>query len=165
LEELLPEGFLERTKEKGMVWPSWAPQTEILPHPAIGGFVTHCGWNSTLEGLWFGVPMIPWPLYAEQHLNAFHLVKEMRVAVALEVDRKREGLVTAAGLERAIKQLMDAGSEEGRRARGRATEIKSACRNAVQAGGVSYVHLHKLARELDKIALAHVDVVGKGIND
>ncbi|XP_078149753.1 malvidin galactosylase UGT88C3-like [Carex rostrata] len=151
LEELLPEGFLERTKQRGMVWPTWAPQIDILSHQAIGGFVTHCGWNSILESLWFGVPMIPWPMYAEQHLNAFQLINEMHVAVALEFDRKNKGFVTATKLERAIKQLMEAGSEEGRRARVRAEEMKLACRKAVQREGVSYVHLQKLARELGKI--------------
>jgi len=147
LEELLPEGFLERTKERGMVWPSWAPQIDILSHQAIGGFLTHCGWNSILESLWFGVPMIPWPLFAEQHLNAFELVNEMHVAVALEFDRKK-GFMAATELERAIKRLMEAGSKEGRRAREQAEEMRLVCRKAVQRGGVSYLHFQKLAREL-----------------
>ncbi|RCV37804.1 hypothetical protein SETIT_8G091600v2 [Setaria italica] len=74
---------------KGLVWPATAPQKEIVAHAAIGGFVTQCGWNSVLKSLWFGVPMVPWPLYAEQHLNAFTLVTDIGVAVAMEMDRKR----------------------------------------------------------------------------
>ncbi|KAJ1704297.1 hypothetical protein LUZ63_004076 [Rhynchospora breviuscula] len=148
LDELLPEGFIERTKERGLVWPSLVPQTDILSHEAIGGFVTHCGWNSCLESLWFGVPMVAWPLYfSEQHLNAFQLVNEMHVAVSLEIDRK-EGFVSANELQRAIKCLMDEGSEEGRSVRKKAGEIKLACREAVEVGGVSYVHLQNLAIEL-----------------
>ncbi|KAJ4809916.1 UDP-glycosyltransferase 71K2 [Rhynchospora pubera] len=147
LGELLPGGFIERTKERGLVWPSLVPQTDILSHEAIGGFVTHCGWNSCLESLWFGVPMVPWPLHFEQHLNAFQLVNEMHVAIALELDRK-EGFVSAKELERAIKCLMDEGSEEGRSVRKNAEEIKLACRKAVEVGGVSYVHLQNLAIEL-----------------
>uniref|UniRef100_A0A0E0AKA3 Glycosyltransferase n=1 Tax=Oryza glumipatula TaxID=40148 RepID=A0A0E0AKA3_9ORYZ len=146
--ELLPEGFLERTKEKGLVWSKWAPQKEILAHPAIGGFVTHCGWNSTLESLWNGVPLVLWPLYAEQHLNVFKLVAAMGVAVEMKVDRKRDNLVEAAELERAVQCLMDDTSEEGRMAREKAAEAKAVCRNAVEEDGSSFVALQKLSQEM-----------------
>uniref|UniRef100_A0A0E0I191 Malvidin galactosylase UGT88C3 n=1 Tax=Oryza nivara TaxID=4536 RepID=A0A0E0I191_ORYNI len=148
VDELLPEGFLERTKEKGLVWSKWAPQKEILAHPAVGGFATHCGWNSTLESLWNGVPLLPWPLYAEQHLNAFELVAAMGVAVEMKVDRKRDNFVEAAELERAVRCLMDEGSEEGRMAREKAAEAKTACRNAVEEDGSSFVALQKLSQEM-----------------
>ncbi|KAL5196531.1 hypothetical protein ABZP36_000043 [Zizania latifolia] len=144
LDELLPEGFLERTKERGLVWPRWAPQKEILSHVAVGGFVTHCGWNSTLESLRHGLPLVPWPLYAEQHLNAFELVADMGVAVPLEVDRKRDNFVEAAELERAVRSLMEGGSEEGRKAREKAAEMKAVCRNAVEDGGSSHAALQRL---------------------
>ncbi|KAG2645521.1 anthocyanidin 3-O-glucosyltransferase 2-like [Panicum virgatum] len=144
LDALLPEGFLERTEGRGLVWPRWAPQKAVLAHPAVGGFVTHCGWNSTLESLWHGVPLAPWPLYAEQHLNAFELVAGMGVAVPLQVDRKRDNLVEAAELERAVRSLMGGGSEEGRRAREKAAEMKAACRKAVAEGGSSHAALERL---------------------
>ncbi|XP_062188839.1 anthocyanidin 3-O-glucosyltransferase 2-like [Phragmites australis] len=144
---LLPKGFLERTKNKGLVWPTRAPQKEILAHAAVGGFVTHGGWNSVLENLWFGVPMAPWPLYAEQHLNAFRLVTYIGVAVAMKVDRKRKNFVEAVELERAVKTLMG-GGEEGRKAREKAMEMKAACRKAVEDGGSSYAMLERLSEEL-----------------
>ncbi|KQK16107.1 UDP-glycosyltransferase 88B1 [Brachypodium distachyon] len=145
LDELLPEGFLERTKERGLVWPRRTPQKEILAHAAIGCFVTHCGWNSTLESLWHGVPLVPWPLYAEQHLNAFELVSVVGVAVAMEVDRERNNFVEAAELERAVRCLMGGGAEEeGRKAREKAAEMKTVCRNAVEVGGSSYAALQRL---------------------
>ncbi|KAF8669515.1 hypothetical protein HU200_051318 [Digitaria exilis] len=149
LDELLPEGFLERTKGRGMVWPRWAPQKDILAHPAVGGFVTHGGWNSVLESLWHGVPMAPWPLYAEQHLNAFELVADVGVAVPLRVDRKRDNFVEAAELERAVRSLMGGGGEEeGRRAREKAAEMKAVCREAVAEGGTSHAALKRLAEAL-----------------
>ncbi|WVZ66018.1 hypothetical protein U9M48_015297 [Paspalum notatum var. saurae] len=150
LDELLPEGFLERTEGRGLVWPTWAPQKDIIAHSAVGGFVTHCGWNSVLEGLWHGVPLVPWPLFAEQHLNAFELVSVMGVAVAMEVDRKRGNFVVAAELERALRGLMGDDSEEGLRAREKAAEAKALCRNAVEEGGSSYASLQKLARDMSK---------------
>ncbi|KAF0899740.1 hypothetical protein E2562_024067 [Oryza meyeriana var. granulata] len=148
LDELLPGGFLERTKGKGMVWPTWAPQKDILAHPTVGGFVTHCGWNSVLESLWYGVPMAPWPLYAEQHLNAFELVAAMGVAVPLKVDTKRGNFVEAAELERAVRSLMGGGTEEGRKAREKAAEMKAVCRKAVADGGSSQAALQRLSKAL-----------------
>ncbi|CAM0871027.1 unnamed protein product [Alopecurus aequalis] len=146
LEEQLPQGFLDRTRGRGLVWPAWAPQREVLAHPAVGGFVTHCGWNSVLEALWFGVPMAPWPLYAEQHLNAFELVVAMGVAVKMDVDRKRNNFVEAEELERALRCLMGGPEEEeGRRARELAAEAKAACLKAVECGGSSYGSLQAAA--------------------
>ncbi|KAJ4748730.1 UDP-glycosyltransferase 71K2 [Rhynchospora pubera] len=150
LDEVLPRGFTEKTKERGLVWPSLVPQIEILSHKAIGGFVTHCGWNSSMESLWFGVPVIPWPHGAEQHLTAFHIMKELQVSITMEIDRKNEGFVSATELERALKCLMDEGSEDMRRVREKTEEIKFACRKAVEVGGVSYAYLQKLAEELGK---------------
>jgi hypothetical protein len=154
LAELLPDGFLERTKGRGLVWPTKAPQKEILAHAAMGGFVTHGGWNSVLESLLFGVPMATWPLYAEQHLNAFTLVAYIGVAVAMKVDRKRNNFVEAAELERAVKELMG-GGEEGRKAREKAMEMRAACRNAVEEGGSSYAALRRLSEEMCKVDTNH----------
>ncbi|VAH51951.1 unnamed protein product [Triticum turgidum subsp. durum] len=63
---------------------SWVPQQAVLAHGAVGGFVTHCGWNSVLEAVMAGVPMLAWPLYTEQHTNKVFLVEEMRLTVAIE---------------------------------------------------------------------------------
>ncbi|KAJ3674858.1 hypothetical protein LUZ60_005474 [Juncus effusus] len=151
LNDVLPEGFLERTKKRGLVWPSWVPQMEILSHKSIGGFVTHGGWNSCLESLWCGVPMIPWPLYAEQHLNAFEMVNEMGVAVDLKVDRINDGFVTAEELERAIVCLMG-DSEEGTIVRAKVEQVKTSCLKCVEKGGSSYAHWQKLADQMNKVS-------------
>jgi coniferyl-alcohol glucosyltransferase len=82
--DYLPEGFVNRTRGMGICVPIWAPQAEILKHPATGGFVTHCGWNSVLESILNGVPMVAWPLYAEQKMNATLLSKELGVAVRVK---------------------------------------------------------------------------------
>ncbi|KAI5443836.1 UDP-glycosyltransferase 1 [Lathyrus oleraceus] len=140
LDELLPEGFLERTKEKGMVVRNWAPQGAILGHGSIGGFVTHCGWNSVLEAICEGVPMIAWPLYAEQRLNRLILVDEMKIA--LKVTQLEDKFVTAAELEERIKELME--SNNGKEIRERVLKIKTSAKEARGGGGSSLVNLKKL---------------------
>jgi hydroquinone glucosyltransferase len=104
LEELLPKEFLVRTKEKGMVVRNWAPQGAILSHDSVGGFVTHCGWNSVLEAICMGVPMIAWPLYAEQKMNRSIMIEEMKVALKLN---KSNMFVSGAELGDRVKELME----------------------------------------------------------
>ncbi|KAK4801506.1 hypothetical protein SAY86_021993 [Trapa natans] len=138
--EVLPEGFLERTAERGKVI-GWAPQVEVLAHAAVGGFVTHCGWNSTLEGLWFGVPTAAWPLYAEQQFNAFGMVVEHGLAVEVKMDYRKsfgpgaggtETVVGAEVVESAVRELMDVGGH-----RKRVEKVREMSRKAVEEGGSS----------------------------
>lgn len=76
----------------------------VLAHKAIGGFVSHCGWNSILESISYGVPVATWPLYAEQHLNAFEMVEELGLSVGIRLD---SDLVLADEVERIVRELMD----------------------------------------------------------
>ncbi|ERN19729.1 hypothetical protein AMTRI_Chr02g257850 [Amborella trichopoda] len=145
--EPLSEGFAERTQEYGMVWPKWVPQVAVLAHPAVGGFVSHCGWNSTLESLWHGVPMVAWPLYAEQRLNALVLVREL--GVALEVEMGEDGVVRAEELGSRVRALMEE-EEEGRRVRKRAKELKEAAMKALEEGGSSQSSLKAAINEMLK---------------
>ncbi|KAL1202020.1 Flavonol 3-O-glucosyltransferase UGT71C4 [Cardamine amara subsp. amara] len=143
--DMLPEGFMGRVAGKGLVC-GWAPQVEILAHKAIGGFVSHCGWNSTLESLWFGVPVATWPMYAEQQLNAFTLVKELGLAVDLRMDyvSGRGGLVTCDEITRAVRSLMDGG--EGKRKK--VKEMADAARKALMNGGSSSLATARFIGEL-----------------
>ena len=75
----LPKGFVERTKGQGLVVPSWAAQAQVLSHGSTGGFLTHCGWNSTLESIMHGISLIAWPLYAEQIMNAILLLEGLDI--------------------------------------------------------------------------------------
>ncbi|EOA40296.1 hypothetical protein CARUB_v10009021mg [Capsella rubella] len=143
--DLLPEGFLDRTVSKGLVC-DWAPQVEVLAHKAIGGFVSHCGWNSLLESLWFGVPIVTWPMYAEQQLNAFTMVKELGLAVELRLDyvSAHGEIVKAKEIAGAIQALMD-GEDTPRK---KVKEMAESARKALMDGGSSFVAVKQFLDEL-----------------
>lgn len=137
---LFPEGFLERTKERGMVVKSWAPQVAVLQKEAVGGFVTHCGWNSVLEAVVAGVPMVAWPLYAEQHMNRNVMVEDLKIAIAVE-QREEDGFVNGDEVERRFIELM--ASERGREIREESLQMRELASAAWSESGTSAVALHK----------------------
>ncbi|BFI28137.1 protein MpUGT6 [Marchantia polymorpha subsp. ruderalis] len=124
LEELLPPNFRARTSGRGMIVDGWVPQQQILAHPSIGGFVTHRGWNSVLESILSGVPMIAWPqMNNDQFINCQHLVDVLKIAV--EVGQTTTPFVTPpvsrVELEKGLRLLM---SEEGSEMRSRVLKLK-----------------------------------------
>ncbi|OAY44943.1 anthocyanidin 3-O-glucosyltransferase 1-like [Manihot esculenta] len=147
-QEVLPEGFLNRTAENGKVI-GWAPQVAVLAHPAIGGFVSHCGWNSILESIWFGVPVATWPMYAEQHFNAFQMVIELGLAVEIKMDYRNdsEEIVKCDEIERGIRCLMKHDSD--RRKKVKVMSEKS--RKALMDGGSSYYWLDRFINDVMKL--------------
>ncbi|RVW82225.1 UDP-glucose flavonoid 3-O-glucosyltransferase 6 [Vitis vinifera] len=108
IEEVLPEGFLHRTARIGKVI-GWAPQVAVLSHSAVGGFVSHCGWNSLLESVWYGVPIATWPIYAEQQINAFQMVKDLGLAIEIKIDYNEDSdyVVSAHEIENGLRNLMN----------------------------------------------------------
>ncbi|TYH27464.1 hypothetical protein ES288_A02G072200v1 [Gossypium darwinii] len=148
--EVLPEGFLDRTHGIGKII-GWAPQLAILGHPAIGWFVSHCGWNSTLESIWFGVPIAAWPIYAEQQLNAFKSVRELGLAVEIKMDYRRDGIgsdeieiVSAKTIEKGIRSMMEEGSD----VRKRVKEMSEKSRKALMNGGSSHSTTRRLVDDV-----------------
>ncbi|KAG5037448.1 hypothetical protein AAZX31_07G110700 [Glycine max] len=139
--QFLPCEFLERTKEKGMVVPSWAPQVQILSHSSVGGFLTHCGWNSTLESVLHGVPLITWPLYAEQRMNAVVLCEDLKVGLRPRVGEN--GLVERKEIADVVKRLME--GREGGEMRKRMKKLEVAAVNALKEDGSSTKTLSELA--------------------
>ncbi|MQL70219.1 hypothetical protein Taro_002503 [Colocasia esculenta] len=144
----LPEGFTKRTEGRGFLLPSWAPQVAILRHPAVGGFMTHGGWNSILESLTHGVAMVVWPLYAEQRMNATKLEEELGVAVRVrEVEEAAGGpVVRREEVERVARLLMEEG-EERKAMKAKAAELREDFARVLGEGGSSRSSLARLVSE------------------
>ncbi|KAM1139477.1 hypothetical protein FF1_039621 [Malus domestica] len=154
-EEWLPEGFEKRMEGKGLIIRGWAQQVPILEHEAIGAFVTHCGWNSILEGVSAGVPMITWPVSAEQFYNEKLVTEVLKTGVAVGVKQwgtvldVKEDSVKKETVEKAVNQVMV--SEEAEGMMGRARVLREMATRAVEEGGSSFSDLTSLIQELGSL--------------
>ncbi|WVZ87463.1 hypothetical protein U9M48_034098 [Paspalum notatum var. saurae] len=146
---VVPEGFEARAAAaaRGRVVRGWAPQVALLRHAAVGWFVTHCGWNSTLEAVAAGVPMLAWPMTGDQFVNARLLVDEARVAVRACAG----GVGCAPDAGELASVLADAAGEKGRDVRARALALADEAARAVKEGGSSFADLEGLVQEIRKL--------------
>ncbi|KAF8692269.1 hypothetical protein HU200_039876 [Digitaria exilis] len=145
LDAVLPVGFRERTEGRGLVLRQWAPQPAVLRHRAAGAFVTHCGWNSTLEGVAAGLPLLCWPLYAEQRMNRVRIVEDMGLGVEVAMDD--DGKVDAEEVEKKVRWVMG-DSNDARKLRERAAAARERAAEAVADGGPSDVAFGEFLKDL-----------------
>ncbi|KAK9105344.1 hypothetical protein Scep_022188 [Stephania cephalantha] len=135
-------GLEDRVVGRGLVITGWAPQVEILSHRAVGGFVTHCGWNSVLEGLVGGVVLLAWPMEADQFVNAKLLVEYLRIGVV--VCEGRDSVPDSDELGLCVAELMGEGGSE---VRVRAMKLREEAVEGVKGRGNS-------ARDFDRLVEA-----------
>ncbi|XP_038689517.1 UDP-glycosyltransferase 73C6-like isoform X2 [Tripterygium wilfordii] len=129
------DGIEERIKGRGLIIRGWAPQVLILSHQAIGGFLTHCGWNSILEAISMGLPIITWPQFEDQFCNEKLVTQVLKIGVSVGVFRPPFGEE-----EKVIDSLMSEG-DEGEERRMRARELGEMANRSVEEGGSSYINL------------------------
>ncbi|KAF7848571.1 hypothetical protein BT93_L1835 [Corymbia citriodora subsp. variegata] len=154
-EKWLPNGYESRIRNKGLIIRGWAPQVLILDHEAIGGFVTHCGWNSILEAVTAGVPVVTWPVAAEQFYNEKLVTQVLKIGVdigAKQWVRFSGDSVKSERVEEAVKRVLV--GEEAEEMRRRARALAEMARGAVEEGGCSWSDLGALIQELKSHKLA-----------
>ncbi|XWS28760.1 hypothetical protein CRYUN_Cryun25bG0098900 [Craigia yunnanensis] len=126
--ESLPNGLQESVGERGCIV-KWAPQKEVLAHAAVGGFWSHCGWNSTIESICEGVPMLCKPFFGDQLLNSSYICHVWKIGLELQNKLER------GNIEGAIKRLMV--DMEGEEIRKNAMDLKEKAALCLQEGGSS----------------------------
>ena len=137
----------EMVGSMGIVVP-WCDQLKVLSHPSVGGFLTHCGWNSTMEGVFCGVPMLTCPIFWDQPPDSRLIVDEWKVGLSLRGEVGREGVVGQEEIALVVKRLMDLDGTEGKEMRKRVGELRDSARQAIAAGGSSSENLDSFARGL-----------------
>nr|GMC86209.1 UDP-glycosyltransferase 73C3-like [Ipomoea batatas] len=150
--------FEQRNRGRGLLVRGWAPQVLILSHTSIGGFLTHCGWNSTLEAISAKVPMVTWPLIAEQFLNEKLIGEVLGIGVSLGLkmsvdwtgeDKDDVVMVKKEEIKEAVDKIMDEGGIEMRR---KVRELGEMAKKAVQKGGSSQLNLISLVQNVSSFA-------------
>ena len=151
----MPQGFAELIDpgEHGIIFWGWAPQRLILDHSAVGGFVTHCGWNSVLEAVSAGVPLVTWPRHGDQFYNEKLILEVLMIGVsvgsmfsATKVEVRSEvinGEKIAEGIDRVMGD-----DEEAEAVRKKAVDLRGKARSAIEKEGSSYDDLEQLITEL-----------------
>ncbi|XP_027164527.1 UDP-glycosyltransferase 74G1-like [Coffea eugenioides] len=128
----LPKDFVKETFGKGLII-SWCPQLDVLAHKSIGCFITHCGWNSTLEALSLGVPMIAMPQWTDQSTNAKFVMDVWKMGIKAGPDEA--GIVRRDAISQCIKLVMD--GKKGQEISKHAKKWKDLARQAFDEGGSS----------------------------
>lgn len=147
----LPEGFEERMKSKGLgliIW-GWAPQLLILSHTSLGAFMTHCGWNSTLESITLGIPLITWPMFGDQHFNSKQVAEQFGIGV--QFCQHRDGIPEEKRVEEVVRLVLT--EDEGKEMKGRAEKLKEMASKAVGEGGSSKTNLQAFVGEMLKLMI------------
>ncbi|XP_074370829.1 UDP-glycosyltransferase 89B2-like [Apium graveolens] len=141
---MIPNGFEDRVAGRGLVVKGWAPQVTILSHPVVGAFLTHCGWNSVLESIAAGVPMLTWPMGADQFANA-DLLDQLEVGC-----RVCEGEKTVPDSEELARVVASSVSDEKGGPIARAKVLSKAAADSIGKDGSSYRALDSLVNLLSK---------------
>ncbi|XP_073124534.1 7-deoxyloganetic acid glucosyl transferase-like isoform X2 [Henckelia pumila] len=134
----IPDDLSKGTKERGYIV-DWAPQEEVLAHPSVGGFLTHSGWNSTLESVFEGVPMICWPYFVDQQVNSRFVGNVWDLGLDMKDTCDRNVV------EKMVRDLMEVRKGEFLQ---RADEMAKSAKRCLVEGGSSYISFERLIKDI-----------------
>ncbi|KAG8383542.1 hypothetical protein BUALT_Bualt04G0024500 [Buddleja alternifolia] len=135
---ILNKEFLEEVKDRGMLV-SWCAQDQVLAHKAVGAFLTHCGWNSMMESICEGVPVICWPFFADQQTNCHYSCTKWGIGMEINHDVKRDEVAEL------VNEMVE--GEKGKKMRKKAQEWKKIAKAATDVGGDSYVNFEEFIKK------------------
>ncbi|XP_021807918.1 7-deoxyloganetin glucosyltransferase-like [Prunus avium] len=136
---ILPPEFVAETKERSLI-AGWCPQEQVLNHPSVGGFLTHSGWNSTVESLTAGIPMLCWPFFADQQMDCRYTCNEWGIGMEISNDVKRDEV------EKLVKELMV--GKKGKKMKNKVMEWKKLAEEATGPHGSSSTNLDNLVNQV-----------------
>ena len=139
----LPRNFLQETTEKELVV-NWCPQLKVLAHKAVGSFMTHCGWNSTLEALSLVVPMVAMSQWTDQPTNVKPIVDVWKVGVRIKMSEK--WIASKDEIELCIRKLRE--GERGKEIMRNALRWKYLAKEAMDEDGSSYKNIDEFVAKL-----------------
>jgi hypothetical protein len=143
---ILPEGFEERTKKRAR-FVRWAPQAKVLAHASVGLFLTHNGWNSTLESISMGVPVVGFPYFADQFLNCRFAKEVWKIGLDFEdVNLDDQKVVMKEEVEDVVRRMMR--TAEGKKLRDNVLRLKESATKAVLPGGSSFLNLNTFVKDM-----------------
>ncbi|KAA8543415.1 hypothetical protein F0562_021090 [Nyssa sinensis] len=135
--------------DNGLVVP-WCDQLKVLCHSSVGGFWSHCGWNSTKEGIFGGVPMLGLPIFWDQMPNSKLIVEDWKIGRKVMEEAGARNLVTRQGIAKLVQRFMDLESDEGKEMRRRARELRDICRRAVAEGGSAQANIDAFIKDISQ---------------
>ncbi|KAF9621326.1 hypothetical protein IFM89_019412 [Coptis chinensis] len=136
---ILPPQFTEETAERGLV-SGWCPQEQVLRHSSTGGFLTHSGWNSTMDAICGGVPVLSWPFFGDQQTNSRNACVNFGIGMEIDYNVKRDDV------EGLVRELME--GEKGKGMKKQAMVWKKSAEDSAKPAGSSYVNLDKIIKEV-----------------
>ncbi|CAL9013426.1 unnamed protein product [Prunus brigantina] len=136
---ILPPEFVAETKERSLI-AGWCPQEQVLNHPSVGGFLTHSGWNSTVESITAGVPMLCWPFFGDQQMDCRYTCNEWGIGMEISNDVKRDEV------GKLVKELME--GEMGKKMKNKVMEWKKLAEEATGPDGSSSTNLENLVNQV-----------------
>ncbi|XP_021279160.1 UDP-glycosyltransferase 87A1-like [Herrania umbratica] len=134
--------------DKGFVVP-WCDQLRVLCHPSVGGFWSHCGWNSVRDGIFAGIPFLTFPLFADQNLNSKLIVEDWKIGWRVK-PQFTENLVARGEISFLVQKFMHLESDEGKQIRHRAKELQEKCLHAIGRRGSSETNINSFIQNISE---------------